>query len=63
MIFRPSRERRGDDRFCEAKATLFVLGASAGIVGMVTERTWLVYVAIVLVAAGVLLRLVARRGE
>lgn len=55
--FRPSRERRGPDPRLHLKILLFVIGAALGIAGMVLERTWLIALAIVLLAVGVLLRL------
>jgi hypothetical protein len=61
MIFRPSRERRGDDRLLELKALLFVVGASVGVAGMISGRAWLVWIAIAVVAAGVAVRLIGER--
>jgi len=63
MIFRASRGNRGRDRFLEIKALLLVTGASIGIAGMISERSWLVTIAIIVVAAGMVLRLIERRKD
>jgi hypothetical protein len=60
MIFRPSREG-GDDRFLHVKTGLLVTGAAIGIFGMVSDRDYLVYTAIAVLAVGVILRLIKQR--
>ena len=62
-MFRPSRENRGEDRYFEVKAVLLVVAASLGIAGMVYQRSWLIYAAIALIAAGIILRIVAARRK
>ena len=54
------RER---DRFLELKALMLVLGASLGLAGMLTERSWLVWLGIAVIAAGILVRLIMRRKD
>ena len=55
--FRPSRERHeGADRFLELKMLLFVLGAAFGVAGMLTDRAWMIAVAVVLLGTGIALR-------
>ncbi len=60
MIFF-SHERRPHDPFLALKAVLLVLGASLGIAGMVNDIAWLVYLAIAVIAVGIVLRLVQQR--
>ena len=62
-MLRPSREHRGDDRFFEVKVVLLVLGASLGIAGMVYKRSWLIYLAMACVMAGIILRIIAARSK
>ena len=62
-MFRPSREQREADRFLEVKAILLVVAASLGIAGMVYERSWLMYAAVAVVAAGIILRIIAARQK
>jgi uncharacterized membrane protein YhhN len=51
------------DRFLEVKALLLLMGASAGLAGMFSDRSWLVWTGIALVAVGMILRLITRRRE
>ena len=61
-MFRASRgDLTGADRFFAIKAVLFVLGASLGIAGMVTETGWLVWIAIGVLAVAIVVRLVGSR--
>lgn len=59
-MFRVSREKAAG-RFFVVKTFLFVLGASLGIAGMVSQRDWLVVIAIVVLAIGVIFRLIDKR--
>lgn len=59
--FRPSREPRGDDPLLPAKIALFASGAGCGVAGMATESSWLVWLGVALLAAGLLLRFVSSR--
>lgn len=60
-MFRPTRENRGEDRFFEVKAIVLVLGASLGIAGMIYQIDWLIWTAIAVVAAAIILRLIIDR--
>ncbi len=51
---------RNEDRTQEIRALLLVVGASLGLAGMVTGRSWLVYGGIGVLAAGGILALVRR---
>jgi uncharacterized membrane protein YuzA (DUF378 family) len=58
--FRPSRRRLGPDPHLQLKMGLFMAAAAAALVGMLTGNSLFIYLAIGLLAVGVLLRL--RRG-
>jgi hypothetical protein len=58
-----SGRRGGPDRLVEWKLGLFFLGAGFLVAGMVTGRNWPVMVAIVVLAAGVLTRLLPGRRK
>jgi len=60
-VFRPSRERRGEDPWLPHRTLLFVAGAAAGMAGMALNLEWLVTAAIVLLGAGVAAGLLLRR--
>jgi hypothetical protein len=63
-LFRPSRERRdGEDPYLLQKMMLFVAGAIFGIIGMVTERTWVISIALLTLGFGMLLRILGRRAR
>jgi hypothetical protein len=58
--------RRGvseDDRFLQAKLWIFSTGAILALVGMGLQNDWLIGVAGLILAAGIVLRLVGRRKE
>lgn len=61
-MFRPSREP-GTTRYFEIKALLLVVGASVGVVGMVQERSWLVWIGIGILLVAMILRLLASRKK
>lgn len=61
MIFRPTRESRGPDRFLEAKMIIFTIGAALGIAGMISENRLLVGLALLVLLVGVAMRFVGRR--
>ena len=61
MIFRPSRERRGPDRWLSAKVAIFCLGAGIALVGVASERNWVINLAIAVLAIGFLMRFLGRR--
>ncbi|HEX6558461.1 MAG TPA: hypothetical protein VF021_03345 [Longimicrobiales bacterium] len=62
MMFRPKRAA-GSDRFLELRALLLLTGAGFGLAGMLSERSWMVYVGIGIIAAGMVLRLINRRKD
>jgi protein-S-isoprenylcysteine O-methyltransferase Ste14 len=56
------RRRHGeDDIWLGQKMLFFVVGAFLGAIGMATDRNWLIYVAIAVLAAGLILRVLGRR--
>ena len=61
--FRPSRARRGTDRFLPYKLLLFAAGAGFGMAGILSEREWLINVGIAVLLVGVLLRILASRRD
>lgn len=60
MFFR--RDGTGEDRWLGAKIALFSVGAALAVVGMALRIDWLVWVAVAVLASGVLLRLLAARS-
>ena len=61
-MFRVSRDRSDHtDRFLDLKIALLLAGAVFGIVGMVRENRTLITIAMVIVAAGILLRFLRPR--
>jgi hypothetical protein len=61
-LFRPSRERRdGEDPFLMPKMMLFVAGAIFGVIGMATERNWVLWLAFITLGFGLLLRILSSR--
>lgn len=61
MIF-ASRRRRGPVRFLNARMILLALGATLALAGMALEIDLLIMAAILVLAAGVALGVIARRG-
>jgi hypothetical protein len=61
--FRPSRERRAPDRYLHVKMLIFVIGAGFLLAGIASERDWLVTVAVLTFAAGLLIRLFDERRQ
>jgi hypothetical protein len=57
--FRPSRDKRGPDRFLNLKVAVFCLGAGIAFVGIIAQ-TWLINVAIGVLLIGVALRFLGR---
>jgi uncharacterized membrane protein YoaK (UPF0700 family) len=56
------RTRRGEDVWLGQKLLFFVVGAALGVAGMITGRQWIIWVAIAVLALGLVLRLAGRRG-
>lgn len=63
MIGISRRRRDGPDRFLYARVTLFFLGAGFFFAGVATGHDWAVGVAIAVLLAALLLRLVSARRE
>jgi|GEM_PF-3581938 len=63
MILRPSRQCRGEDPHLQTRMLIFVAGAVLALTGIRTERSWLVWIAVAVLATGVLLGWVGRRGD
>jgi hypothetical protein len=61
-MIRPSREPVST-RFMELKALMLVVGASIGLVGMMQDRSWLVWIGIGILLVAIVLRLVANRNK
>ncbi|HUF50960.1 MAG TPA: hypothetical protein VMN60_09015 [Longimicrobiales bacterium] len=63
-MFMASRRRRNEpDRFLDLKIALFLVGSVSGIIGMVRGSQTLITIALVIVAAGLLLRFLTRPGD
>jgi hypothetical protein len=60
---RPSRERRGEDRYLNVKVAIFCLGAGIAMVGIASGRRWIVNLAIVVLLVGFLLRFLPKRTQ
>lgn len=63
MGFRPSRERRGPDRFLMPKMILLAAGGVMAAAGFALRYDWLVLGAIVVLAVGFGLTTFGRRGD
>lgn len=63
MVFRPTREPRGSDRWLGLKITLLVLGGAIGLAGMATERDVWVGVGAFVLLLGVFVRLLPDSRE
>jgi hypothetical protein len=61
--FRPSRAQRGADRYLNAKVAIFCLGAGIAVVGIATDTSWIITVAIAVLFVGFLLRFLPRNRE
>ena len=63
-MFRVSRDRSDEpDRFLDLKIALLLAGAVFGIMGMVRDNKTLIIIAMVIVAAGILLRFLRPRAR
>jgi hypothetical protein len=63
MPFRPSRERRGSDRFLDLKMIMLALGGCIAVAGFILRIDWLVTAAIFPLIVGVALSLRRRFGH
>ena len=55
-MIRPSRERKGEDRFMVWKVRLFVAAAALALVGMGMSLSWLVWAGVGVLVVGLVLR-------
>lgn len=56
MILRPSRQRRGEDPHLQTRMLIFAGGAVIALTGIATNRGWLIWIAIAVLAVGALMR-------
>lgn len=61
-MFRPSRESTMA-RFYATRALLLMVGAAVGLIGMLRELTWLVWIGIGILLVAVVLRVIASRSR
>ncbi len=60
-MFLPNRQRKGPDRYYPAKLAVFAVGVALLLSGIRLERTWLINVAIGVLAVAVLLRFLPQK--
>jgi fatty acid desaturase len=60
-MFRPSRDRDRPAHAVDLRLWLFATGAAVALTGLYTGRSWIVYVAIAILAAGFLVRFLPGR--
>jgi len=63
MMLRTSRDRRGHDPLLPHKMFILMIGGAIGLAGMAFEISWLVYVAIGVLAIAVIISWVQKRRE
>ena len=59
-MFRPSRSNEGTDPYVHWKVRCFFAGAVVAAVGMATEKRWLVWAGVGILAVGLVLGIAAR---
>ncbi len=62
-LFRPSRGQYGPDPYYHWKVILFSIGAACGLAAIFTDHDWLILVAVPILAVGVGLRWLPRKGR
>lgn len=62
MIFRPSRDPDRPVRRLEWRMWLFGTGAVVALIGMASGQAWIIYLAIVLLAVGLVSRFIPHGG-
>ncbi|MGH7446796.1 MAG: hypothetical protein ACRELT_04510 [Longimicrobiales bacterium] len=60
-IFRPSRQRSDGYETLGHRMTIFVIGAIVGLAGIASGTSWIIYIAVGILAVGVLLRVAQKR--
>ena len=60
-LFRPTRERTGHDpQTVNHRMTIFVIGAIVALAGIASGTSWIIYIAVGILAVGVILRVAQR---
>lgn len=61
-IFRPSRRpAEGEIHTVNHRMTIFAIGAVVAVAGMASGTSWIIYIAVGILAVGVILRVAQRR--
>ena len=61
-LFRPSRQRDDDGRdTLDHRMTIFAIGAIVALAGIASGTAWIIYIAVGILAVGLLLRLARKR--
>lgn len=58
-----SRSRSREDRYLHARVALLCLGAGLGLAGMLLDISWLIWIALAALLAGLALRRLSIRGR
>lgn len=62
-IFRPSRRRDEEGvRTVDHRMTIFAIGAIVGLAGIASGTSWIIYIAVGILAVGLLLRVAQKRS-
>lgn len=60
-IFRPSRQRSDGHETLGHRMTIFAIGAIVGLAGIASGTSWIIYIAVGILAVGLLLRVAQKR--
>lgn len=63
LIIFLNRSRTGEDRYLRARVALMCAGAALGLAGMILDITWMIWLALATLLAGVALRQARPRAE
>lgn len=62
-LFRPSRQRDDDGRHTlNQRMTIFAIGAIVALAGIASGTAWIIYIAVGILAVGLLMRLAQKRS-
>jgi uncharacterized membrane protein YuzA (DUF378 family) len=62
-LFRPTRARTGHDpQTVNHRMTIFVIGAIVALAGIASGTSWIIYIAVGILAVGVILRVAQKRS-
>lgn len=62
-LFRPTRDPSGHNPdTVNHRMTIFVIGAVVGVAGMASGTSWIIYIAVGVLAVGVILRAAQKRS-